>query len=78
LAAPPDWVEDEGAWQYHGDQPMVFITQADVGVNKSGSEPLSPDAVVYLFGIREPAEGGGFRVIYKTVVQHRGFGAKNE
>lgn len=69
---PPTWVHEEGAWQYHGDQPMVFVSQTDVGVSKPGSEPLSPNEVVYLFGIREPVDGG-YRMVYKTVSQHRGF-----
>ena len=74
VGEPPRWVEDEGAWLFHGDQPMVFVSQADVG---AGRVPLSPNGVVYLFGIREPVQDG-FQVIYRTVVQRRGFSPQED
>lgn len=69
IGDPPVWVEDEGTWGFHGARPMVFISQADVGVAKAGVDPLSPGEHVYLFGIREPVERSGFEMINTTLTQ---------
>ncbi len=70
LDAPPVWVEEEPAWPFISDKPMVFLNQCSMPDNTLSNQELSPGETVYLFGGRK-TESGITTMAYKTVSQFR-------
>ena len=68
LGEPPSWVEEEPAWAFLSDRPMVFLTQCSMDVNNRSASDLSPGETVYLFGLRQ-VDGELSRMVYRTISQ---------
>ncbi len=73
VTEPPVWVEDEPAWPFENDRPMVFIAQLSMEKNPVNEQYLAYDEDIYLFGCRVPSPHvpGTHEVKYRVVVQYR-------
>jgi len=65
---PPQWVEKEPVWPFFRGKPMVFVSQTRLPKNEVTENHLTWDAVVYLFGARDPV-GQGYKIEYKALMQ---------
>ena len=75
VTEPPKWVEEEPTWPFYKGRPMVFISQTNLPENEVTRESLTWDTVLYFFGIRDYDENGKITgAVYRTVMQHPGFG----
>lgn len=69
---PPQWVEDESAWPYLDDKPMVFLRQFSIPKSPMTEEHVGANDEIYVFGLRTEVKGEGsatHRVEYRVVVQ---------
>jgi len=77
VTQPPIWVEEEPAWPYANNRPMIFIGQLSIPKTVVSEASLTWDTELYVFGHRVPCESG-FRVEYRLVEQIHGLDGVGE